>query len=400
MSKLKIGIYAPAKNEMKNAEAWAKSCQEADYRVVIDTGSSDDTKTILREQGVTVYDTLINPWRFDLAYNVAMALLPADCDVCICLHMDERLDTGWRELLEKAWTPETTRLRYTYIWNWNPDGTPGRMWNGDRIHARKGYIWQGPTHEGLCSRLPETQTSCNELRILHFPEFKNKNGDLELLQEAVRESPHDARMRAYLGREYMYRGMKEDCIKTYKEFLCMPCWNVERGFAMQNLASVDEENREFWLKLAAFETPSHREPLVELARYYYTKANWGECYKHAAKALEITQHPMDYTCSEDSWSWLPHDLASISAWNLGLRKESLEHAAKAVERNPNDARLINNLKIIQEWFDTNLAVATETISAIEEPIPVNDTVSQSSDEEVFEGTPFVEVSSRELSETN
>ncbi len=400
MTKLKIGIYAPAKNEMKNAEAWAKSCEQADYRVVIDTGSTDETKQILQAQGVTVHDTLISPWRFDLAYNVAMALLPADCDVCICLHMDERLEDGWRELLEKAWTPETTRLRYTYIWNWNANGTPGRMWNGDRIHARKGYIWQGATHEGLCSRLPEVQTSCNELRILHYPEFKHKTGDLPLLQEAVREYPHDARIRAYLGREYMYRGMKEDCIKTYKEFLCMPCWNVERGFAMQNLASVDDENKEFWLKMAAMETPHHREPLVELARYYYTKANWGECYKNAVKALGITQHPMDYTCSEEAWSWLPYDLASISAWNLGLRLESLEYATKAVEHNSSDARLNNNLKIIQEWFDSNVSTGVATPVEVEEPSSVDTHVGQGSGEDVFEGTVFVEVSPREISETS
>jgi glycosyltransferase involved in cell wall biosynthesis len=361
MTKLKIGVYAPALNENKNAAAWALSCADADYRVVIDTGSTDDTKQILQENKVSVYDTLISPWRFDDAYNIAMSLLPADCDVCICLHMDERLDNGWRELLEKSWTPETTRLRYTYIWNWLSPGVPGRIWNGDRIHARRGFRWVGATHEGLCSRVPEVQTSCPELRILHYPEFKNKNGDLPLLQEAVREYPHDARMRAYLGREYMYRGMKEDCIKTYKEFLTMPCWNVERGFAMQNLASVDDENKEFWLKMATMETPNHREPLVELARYYYTKANWGECYKHAVKALEITQHPMDYTCNEDSWSWLPHDLASISAWNLGLRTESLDYASKAVEHNSNDGRLKNNLKIIQDWFDSNVEKSTETV---------------------------------------
>ena len=205
---LKIAIYAPALNESKNAEAWARSCAEADYRVVIDTGSTDDTKAILQAEGVTVYDAYIKPWRFDDAYNVSMALVPLDADICICLHMDERLEPGWRDLVESHWNEDTTRLRYTYIWNWVAPGVPGRQWHGDRIHARQGYRWVGATHEGLCSRLPETQAYCEQLRILHFPESKHKAGDLRLLEEAVREAPHDARMRAYLGREYMYHGIK------------------------------------------------------------------------------------------------------------------------------------------------------------------------------------------------
>jgi glycosyltransferase involved in cell wall biosynthesis len=348
---MKIAIYAPGLNEEKHAKAWAKSCADADYRVVIDTGSKDNTKQILQNNGVTVYDVMISPWRFDLAYNVAMSLVPKDADILICLHMDERLEEGWREKIEKSWTAETTRLRYTYVWNWVREGVPGRTWLGDRIHARKGFMWRGPTHEGLCSRLPEVQTVCNELRILHYPDAKNKSGDLALLEEAVGETPHDARMWAYLGRQYMYEGMKEKSIETYKHFLTMPCWNVERGLAMTNLASVDEQNKVYWLKSAAMEIPNHREPLIELSRHYYGTAEWGECYKYAVKALAITVHPMDYTCSEEAWGWLPHDLASIAAWNLGLRQESLAYATNAVEINPEDARLANNLKIIKEWFE-------------------------------------------------
>lgn len=354
---MKIAIYAPALNESANAAAWADSCAEADYRIVIDTGSTDDTKDILKERGVTVHDTLIKPWRFDLAYNVAMALIPADADVCICLHLDERMEAGWRNLVEKSWTPGTTRLRYTYIWNWTAPGVPGRTWSGDRIHARAGYMWKGPTHEGLCSRIPEVQGNCPELRILHYPVWKDKKGDLALLEEAVEESPHDARMRAYLGREYMYQGMPEKCIATYKEFLTMPCWNVERGLAMQHLATVDTANKLYWLKSACLETPTHREPFVELARHYYGTSEWSDCYKYAKKAIAITNHPMDYSCTEEAWGWLPHDLAAISAWNLGLREESVAHARDALKMNSEDTRLQNNLAIIENWFrDQGLAL--------------------------------------------
>lgn len=353
---MKIAVYSPAKNEEKNAAAWARSCVDADYRIVTDTGSSDNTKKILQEEGVTVYDTFVSPWRFDDAYNIAMSLCPADADVCICLHMDERLDEGWREKLEKAWTPETTRLRYTYIWNWNPDGTPGRQWSGDRIHARKGHRWMGATHEGLCARygVKEHHTFCDDLRILHYPDIKDKSHDLGLLQEATHEMPHDSRMRAYLGREYFYKGDMEQSAKTYKEFLSMSWDKVERGQAMINLSTAEPDDKVFWLKMAALETPGHREPLTNLAQHYYNTQDWTNCYKYATNALKITVHPMDYTCTPEAWGYLPHDLASIAAWNLGMYKESLEQAELALSRNPNDDRLKNNLKLIKEFMEEKL----------------------------------------------
>lgn len=352
---MKIAIYAPGKNEEKHAKAWADSCAEADYKIVIDTGSKDKTKEILAAEGVTVYDVRINPWRFDDAYNIAMSLVPEDADILICLHMDERLEKGWRQLLEKSWTPVTTRLRYTYVWNWNQDGTPGRSWAGDRIHARNGYRWLGATHEGLCARLPETQTSCMELRILHYPDPKPKSDrDLALLQEAVREMPHDARMRAYLGREYMYRRDNAKCIETYKEFLTMSWDKAERQQAMCYLSNVDPENKIFWLKLASIEAPTHREPLVNLAQYYYEKQDWHHCREYAMKALDITVNPMDYTCTPEAWGSQPHDLASIAMWHMRMYRESLEQAKLALSKNPNDERLKNNLKLIQDFIDKNL----------------------------------------------
>lgn len=352
---MKIAIYAPAKNELKHIQGWYDSCKEADYICVADTGSTDGSLEKFRELGVQVTNVRIIPWRFDDAFNTAMYLVPEDADVCIRLDIDERLQPGWRQLLERAWTPETTRLRYTYVWNWNADGTPGRQWHGDRIHSRKGYRWMGATHEGLCSRLPEVQTFCDELRIHHYPDPKDKKNDLNLLLEAVREYPHDARIRAYLGREYMYQKQYEKSTETYKEFLAMSWDRAERQQAMVNLSYVDPKNKVYWLKMAAMETPGHREPLVTLAQHYYEKADWQKCYEYALKALAITVHPMDYTCTPEAWGYLPHDLASIAAWNLRMYQESVEQAKLALERSPNDTRLKNNLELVEKFIQENLS---------------------------------------------
>src|SRR5688572_30281194 len=119
--RMKVAVYTIAKNEERFAERWARSCEEADYRVVLDTGSTDKTVERLRSLGVTVHSAEIRPWRFDVARNQSLALVPEDAEVCIALDMDEILVPGWREALERAWAPGTTMLRYPFVPEIDPE---------------------------------------------------------------------------------------------------------------------------------------------------------------------------------------------------------------------------------------------------------------------------------------
>ena len=82
---MKIAVYTIALNEAANAQRWADSAADADYRIVADTGSSDDTVERLTRAGVTVHRIAIRPWRFDDARNAAMALHPGRCG-CLLHH--------------------------------------------------------------------------------------------------------------------------------------------------------------------------------------------------------------------------------------------------------------------------------------------------------------------------
>ena len=74
---MKVAVYTIALNEAANAERWAASAVDADYRIVADTGSTDDTVERLTRAGVIVHRIAIRPWRFDDARNAAMALIPS-----------------------------------------------------------------------------------------------------------------------------------------------------------------------------------------------------------------------------------------------------------------------------------------------------------------------------------
>ena len=106
---MKICVYAIAKNESKFAARWAASMREADEVYVLDTGSEDDTGSILREHHVHVVQAKIAPWRFDSARNASLGLVPEDADICVCTDLDEVFEPGWRKKLENVWLPGTTR---------------------------------------------------------------------------------------------------------------------------------------------------------------------------------------------------------------------------------------------------------------------------------------------------
>ena len=52
-------------------------------------------------------------------------------------------------------------------------------------------------------------------------------------------------------------------------------------------------------------------------------------------------------------SYWAHDLASVSAWRLGLKAIALEQAKLACEKAPEDLRLKNNLELIEKEMATS-----------------------------------------------
>ena len=125
MNKLKVVVYAIAKDESKYVNKWVSSMSEADEIIVLDTGSTDDTVELLKKQNVKVYESKISPWRFDTARNKSLSYVANDADICVCTDLDEVFVSGWRKILEENWEPGiTTRARYNYNWKLDEENNP------------------------------------------------------------------------------------------------------------------------------------------------------------------------------------------------------------------------------------------------------------------------------------
>lgn len=355
---MKIIVYAICKNEEKFAARWAVSMGEADGIYVLDTGSTDKTAEILREKGAHVTEEIISPWRFDAARNRSLELVPRDADICVCTDLDEVFHPGWRRLLEDAWQAGvTTRASYRYTWNFEPDGREGHVFWLDKIHCRQGYRWTHPVHEVLSweGDGAERRVTVEGMQLDHHPDMEKSRAQyLPLLEMSVRENPEDDRNMHYLGREYLYYGRWDDCIRTLKRHLQLPAatWADERCASMRYIARAcrgkgDDLAAEQWYARAAAEAPHLREPYMDWAWMLYAKGDWEGVAFLTGRALAISHRERTYITESAAWGSLPWDLRAIALYRLGRLREALEAAERACDMAPGDERLKNNAALIR-----------------------------------------------------
>jgi glycosyltransferase involved in cell wall biosynthesis len=346
---MKVAVYAISLNEEKFVKSWAESAKDADYLLIADTGSTDNTKKLAKKYGVNVVDINIKPWRFDTARNASLALLPADIDYCIALDMDEVLLPGWRAELERAFKEKATRPRYKYTWNWkdSEQTIPGLQYGGDKIHSRVGYKWNYPVHEVMSTygEIVESQYWI-DLEIHHHADSsKPRSQYLHLLKQAIQENLEDDRNAFYYARELYFYGRYEESLVEFKRHLELKSatWGPERAASIRYIAKIEKENAVDWLTLAVNQAPGRREPLVELAQVYYQAAAWNDCLNLVQRALEVKEKPLDYLCEEFAWGEIPYDLGAIAAYNLGEHEIAFKLGEMAATLAPEDSRIAANL---------------------------------------------------------
>ena len=353
---MKICVYAISKNEEKFVNRFVDSLQDADGIYVLDTGSTDSTVNLLKKRGVTVKQKIIDPWRFDVARNLSLEMVPDDTDICICMDLDEVIEDGWRERLEKIWNSNINRLSYNYNWSFDDLGNPKVNFYISKMHDRHNYKWTHPVHEVLTFKgKNEVTFTTDEITINHYPDStKSRSSYLPLLELSVKEDPMDDRNMHYLGREYMYYQRWNECIDTLICHLNLKTatWKDERCASMrfiarsyQALGRYDEAR--MWLDKAIKEAPYLRDPFVERALLEYRLNNFDEVINYSLEALKITTHTKSYINEPFSWDSTLYDLLAISYYHQNCKDLALKYINLALEMNPDDERLKNN-KIIFE----------------------------------------------------
>ena len=352
---MKITVYAISKNEEKFAARWVEAMAEADHICVLDTGSTDGTVEILSDLGVIVRREEIDPWRFDIARNRSMELIPEDTDICVCTDLDEVFRPGWRAALERAWRPGTEQLRYSYIWSFDEHGRPGTEFLQEKIHAPGVFRWVHPVHEVLertDGAVSWPVAEAPEIVLEHHPDHgKSRGGYLRLLELSVRERPNDDRNAHYLGREYMFHRRWDEAIAQLQRHLTLPTatWAAERSASMRfisrcYLAKGDQPEAMRWALRAVAEAPELRESWVQAEEAAYAGEDWPAAAFFGGKAVAVTKKSGCYINEERACGAYPWDAMAYALYRLGDLEGAAAATERALELEPGNERLRGNMK--------------------------------------------------------
>lgn len=363
----KIAVYAICKNENAFVMRFYNSVKEADYIVVLDTGSEDNTyKTwqmlAEKDRKVIVSQKRYDDWRFDVARNDAMKLCPDDTDVYVSVDLDEVFESGWINELRNNWVcGKHTRAEYWYVWSHNPDGSNGRKFRYNKIHD-KNWKWKYPVHELLSDICNDCEYYSAEAALIlpdsvvlhHYPDInKPRTSYLPLLEKRFIEY-HDHYGMFYLGHEYFYRGMYKSCISMLKAVKEMPQSNYlekascELFIGDSYYALGDIQNAEKAYFRSIIEDKSYFEPYYYLGKMYYYIGKYEECIRIIKEGLQNRIKHNSWIERDEPWFYSPWDILSIACYNTERYWESLLYAVKASYIYPEDNRLKNNVRFMLE----------------------------------------------------
>ncbi len=359
MGKFKVYVYAISKNEEKFIDRWVESMSEADGIYVLDTGSDDNSVSKFKKLGVNIKQEIIQPWRFDVARNKSLEMVPKDADICVCTDLDEIFENGWREKLESIWNKDTTQATYNYNWHYDKNGNPDVSFFIEKIHCRNNFEWTHPVHEVLKFSEKKEKKVFAPISLKHYPDSTKSRGSyLKLLEMSIVEDPNDDRNMHYLGREYMYYGKYNKAIDTLIQHLNLPraTWKDERcasmrfiGRCYRYLKRYDESK--IWLEKSIKEAPYLRDGYMELALLYYDMKDFDKVIYYVLMALKIKNKSNSYINEVFSWNYTPYDLLSLALYNIGEIEASCLFSKKALEYDSSDERLKNNYSLLKKMVE-------------------------------------------------
>jgi len=151
---MKTAAYTICLNEIKRIDRWIEYTEHFDYRVVLDTGSTDGTYEVLKKvPNIILHQQRIEPFKFQVHRNLNLKMVPGDVDWCLSPDIDEWFSINVLEEIEKTIkiNPGVTNIATTRLDIYSKTVFVGPPYEipTNKIHKRHMYEWRAPIYEHL-----------------------------------------------------------------------------------------------------------------------------------------------------------------------------------------------------------------------------------------------------------
>lgn len=357
---VKVCVYAITADEPRQfIDRWVANMSGADYICVLVTKRANDNYFYLQEKQkelklkdkLIIDETGISPWRFDVARNESLKLVPKDSDVLICTDIDEVVDDRlWDDLRKCVYEhPNFDRIFYRYAWSHYDNGEP--KWNFwyDKIHKLDGWRWQYPVHESLVCDKPQKYygqyyLNSDIIYLHHWPDnTKSRSSYLKLLEMRADEYPDDLYGLYYLAREYSFIKDWQNALYTayrlYTRIAQKPVLDDMRmqpsvlcmlGDFSNHLGLKDDA--EFYFRKVIKVEPGYRDGYIKLAQLLAYQPRPQEVYEVLEEANRKSRYQEDWRLTTYYWrDWkINQIIADAKCWERKY-DEASQYMQKAME---------------------------------------------------------------------
>ncbi|MDO4283116.1 MAG: glycosyltransferase [Clostridia bacterium] len=346
---------------VKNEEDVLKRCLESvqditDEIIIVDTGSTDNTKKIAKEFTNKIYHF---SWVDDFAKARNYSFSKATKDYILWLDADDVIlpkDKEKFKEFKKTLDKNIDIVMMKYNCGFDSEGNPTLSYYRERLIKNfKNYTWIGRIHEVIP---PTGNVIYSDVSITHKKIHRNDpNRNLRIFEKMIKDNtPFDTRQKFYYAREVYYSGDYPKAIEKFNDFLNSDDKWVENTIsALLDLSTcyhnIGDKEHEIQTLFKSFEFSTPRsqtccyignfflkENKIDLAIYWYELAL---TIKPDLKSGGFFE--MDY------YHFIPYIQLCVCYYKLGNIQKSIEYNELAGKIKPNNTLYLKNKEFFENF---------------------------------------------------
>lgn len=338
------------KNEEATIERCLQSVKDAvDEIIIVDTGSTDQTRNIARKFTSKIYDF---PWIDNFAAARNFAFSHATREYILWLDADDVLLPGdLQKLLMLKHSCDNTVDSFTMIYNLSFDDSGNVISSLRRnrlVKRSRNFKWIGAVHEYLevGGKIVHTDIGITHKKVRNDTYDRNLIIYENRLAKGEAFSPRDL---YYYANELNDHGMFQKATVYYQKFL-----ETELGWIEDNIAACgkladcysalgDDKNKlRYTFQSFNYDTP-RAEFCCRLGYHFLGVKGYHQAIFWYKLATEL-EKPQDFLAMLNNacWTWLPHLQLCVCYANVGEIDLAIKHNKIAESYVPNHPSIIYN----------------------------------------------------------